>query len=164
MTEPTVPNPAADRAETLRALRANLGNQATPPTDAVPLSHKPAASDTPRVTASTTTPRPVRRPPAGRASRLALAGGAIGVSFGLVGAMAAASHEAQAATPAPVVQRVIVPADAVPASTQTPASQIFVMLPQAVDTPVTTIEIPADAAAPAPIVSVAAPVTESSGS
>lgn len=96
-----------------------------------------------------------------------MAGGAIGVSFGLVGAMAAASQEAQAAAPNPVVQRVVVPAN-----TAVAPSQIIVMLPQSVDTPVTTIEvpasgavtIPAQAAAPAPVVSVAAPVTESSGS
>ena len=118
-------------------------------------------------------PRPARqarspRPATGKASRLAVAGGAIGLGFGLVGAMAAAAT-ADAGAPAAVVQRVVVPQ--VPATAQ--PAQIIVMLPSNDGTPITTIEVPAVAgaisipdipAAPAPVLAASAPVAESHGS
>lgn len=108
----------------------------------------------------------------GKGSRLAVAGGAIGLSFGLVGVMAAAAST-DAGAPADVVQRVVVPQ----APVAQPA-QVIVMLPSnaagsGAGTPITVIEVPAAAAgvsipdipaAPAPAVMASAPVAESHGS
>lgn len=65
------------------------------------------------------------RAPVGKASRLVAAGGAVGVSLGLVGAMAAAAVKDDApAEPAAAVRRVVV----VPRQTA-PATPIVVVLP-----------------------------------
>ena len=95
-----------------------------------------------------------------------MAGGAIGLGFGLVGVMAAAASTDSGAS-TPVVQRVVVPqAPAAPA-------QVIVMLPSTADGPITTIEVPAVGggvsipnapAAPSPAVMASAPVAESHGS
>lgn len=107
------------------------------------------------------------RPTPGKASRLAMAGGAIGLSLGLVGAMAHASADAQNPAPAPAttVQRVVVPSTAA-----APASQIIVVLPDqgmasTIQVPALTAPtIPERPAAPAPVVVQQAPVAESEGS
>ena len=164
MTDPSpggaaqLPPELAERAARRRAAQRGNATAEPGPATAPPAAPQPAAA------------RPARtvRPATGKASRLAVAGGAIGLSFGLVGAMAAAAS-ADAGAPAAVVQRVVVPQAPVAAQ----PAQIIVMLPSNADTPITTIEVPAVAGAisipdvpatPAPAVMASAPVAESHGS
>ncbi len=124
---------------------------------------EPAATNEPQTTSPAAVRHRARRKPAASASRLALAGGALGLSFGLVGAMTAAAQASQdAAQPAALtVQRVIMTEAA------TAPAQFIVMLPEAVTAPATTIAIPtrpkpaAPSSEQAPAVEA---VSESSGS
>lgn len=150
-----------------------------------PTSTTSAVPGVPRTDASSekrTSPRPspVRRKPAGRASRFVAAGGAVGLSLALCGGMAAAAqHDANPLATEQVqqVRRVVV----VP---QTPIAptQIVVVLPGsgAVTTPAQAVSAAANVSAAVrqpivvpeqakPTASLAvqtspAPITESSGS
>lgn len=146
-----LPPELAERVARRRAAMADPGPPAAP---------QPAAAQPSR-------PSRPARPTAGKASRLAVAGGAIGLGFGLVGVMAAAATS-DAGAPAAVVQRVVVPQAAA-----TQPAQIIVMLPSTDGTPITTIDVPAVTgavsipavpAAPAPAAMASAPVAESHGS
>ncbi len=170
-----LPPELAERVARRRAAMAEPGPASSAAT-AAPAGAAPAVAASTMQGAAPAATAPTRRPtrqPAGKGSRLAMAGGAIGLGFGLVGVMAAAASS-DAGSPAAVVQRVVVPQAPVAAQ----PAQVIVMLPSNVDpsaggSPITMIEVPAvDArvsipdipAAPAPAVMASAPVAESHGS
>lgn len=165
MTDASAPGGAQlppELAERVARRRAAMADTSQAPPS--PPSQQPATRQ--RQTAS--------KAATGKGSRLAVAGGAIGLSFGLVGVMAAAAST-DAGAPAAVVQRVVVPQAPVAQPAQVPA-QVIVMLPSnaaGAGTPITVVEVPAVAggvsipdipAAPAPAVMASAPVAESHGS
>ncbi len=127
-----------------------------------------------------TKPRiPTRKPkptPAGKAGRMVAAGGAVGVSLALVGAMSAAAGHAGTASDTAVdesqasVRRVVV----VPNTAPQP-QQIVIVLPDSMagqagqistvsGQPQTVVAAPAMPVAPAPAPQPVTPVTQSSGS